>query len=98
LAIIRLGIAAVLLNAGVTLVLAVDEITVAAVLTVPTATAEEANTHSLPNGPTLNVFADGIDPTHRLVTRYRGHWIGKIPSTVAESEWHTPQASTRIRT
>ena len=66
----RLGIATVLLNAGVTLVLAVDEIAVAAVLTVPTATAEEANTDSLPNGPTLNVFADSIDPTHRLVTRY----------------------------
>src|SRR5271163_2125302 len=27
-----------------------------------------------------------------------GHWIGNTPSTVAESEWHTPQASTRMRT
>src|ERR1700682_4680352 len=27
-----------------------------------------------------------------------GHSIGKVPSTVAESEWHTPQASTRMRT
>src|ERR1700681_2529047 len=27
-----------------------------------------------------------------------GHSIGRIPSTVAESEWHTPHASTWMRT
>jgi len=75
----RLGVATVLLNAGETLVLAVDEIAVATVLTIPTAAAEEANTDALPNGPTLNVFADGIDPTHCLVPRYPRPLDGQNP-------------------
>src|ERR1700687_1088528 len=40
-------------------------------------------------------------PTDQPSTAWPGsldHWIGKIPSTVAESEWQTPQASTRMRT
>src|SRR5271156_2983517 len=87
-----------MLYAGESLVCAVHEIAVAAVFAIPAIAAEKADADALADVPAFDAGTDDIDLSDRFVTRTRGYWIGKIPSTVMASEWHTPQASTRMRT
>jgi hypothetical protein len=57
-----------LLHAGVALVFAIHEVSIAAVLTVPAATPEKADTDALAYRPTFYVGANCIDTSDRLVT------------------------------
>src|SRR5271154_4369061 len=54
----HLGVAAVVLHAGVTLVHAVHEVAIAAVFTVAAGTAEEADADPLADGPAFDTLAD----------------------------------------
>src|SRR5215469_16132446 len=56
------GIAAVMMNAGVFLVTAVDEIAVATKLAIAAGPAEKPDTHALTDHPALNTGAKRIDP------------------------------------
>ena len=76
------------MNAGKFLVLAVHEIAAAAELAVAAGPAEKSNAYAPTGAPALNTCAGT-----------RGNLMpGKTASTVAESEWQTPHASTRILT
>jgi hypothetical protein len=63
------GIAAIMLHAGVGLVLATHEITVPARQAMAAAAAKEANSDSLAHCPSFNAVAQRIDPTDSLVAR-----------------------------
>ena len=56
------GIAAVMMNAGIFLVTAVDEIAVATELAVAARPAEKPDTHALTDHPALDTRAKPIDP------------------------------------
>jgi hypothetical protein len=86
------------MNACKFLVPAVHEIAIAAELAITTSAAEKSDTHALTNRPALDTRTKGVDLTDDLMARTRGQSIGNSPSTVAESEWQTPHASTRMRT
>jgi hypothetical protein len=62
------------------------------------AAAEETDANALAHRPAFDALADHIDPSDSLVAGHSRPIYRQTPSTVAESEWHTPQASTRIRT
>src|SRR5271170_7013959 len=63
----HLGVAAVVLYAGVALVHAVHEVAIAAVFTVPAAAAEETDADALAHCPAFDVLAYHLDPSHRFV-------------------------------
>src|SRR6266404_3751046 len=67
-----LRITAIVLDARVLLVLAIDEITVAAKLTVPAASTKESNADALPDHPALHAGPECIYPTNGLVTGNAG--------------------------
>jgi hypothetical protein len=60
------------LDARVFLVLAIDEITVAAKLAVPAATTKESNADALPDHPTLHAGSECVYSTNGLVTGNAG--------------------------
>src|ERR1700751_330837 len=64
----HLGIAAVMMNAGIFLVTAVDEIAVATELAVAARPAEKPDTHALTDHPALDTRAKPIDPPDDLMT------------------------------
>src|SRR5580700_3826757 len=66
----HLGVAAVVLHAGVALVHAVHEVAIAAVFTVAAGTAEEADADPLADGPAFNPLADDVDASDRFVARH----------------------------
>src|SRR5215469_9166363 len=61
------GIAAVMMNAGIFLVTAVDEIAVATELAIAAGPAEKPDTHALTDHPALNTGAKRIDPPDDLM-------------------------------
>jgi len=67
-----LRITAIVLDARVLLVLAIDEITVAAKRAVPAASTKESNADALPDRPTLHAGSECVYPTNGLVTGNAG--------------------------
>src|ERR1700738_5470816 len=63
------GIAAIMLHAGVGLVLATDEVAVPAREAMAAAAAKEADTDPLAHCPSFNAVAYRVDPTDGLVAR-----------------------------
>jgi len=68
----HLRITAIVLDARVLLVLAIDEITVAATLAVPAASTKESNADALPHHPTRHSGSECVYPTNGLVTGNAG--------------------------
>src|SRR6516162_9106873 len=64
----RLGIATVMMNAAIFLVLAVHEIAIAAELAIAAGPCKKPYTHPLTNRPALDAGTKGIDPPNDLVT------------------------------
>jgi hypothetical protein len=60
------------LDARVLLVLAIDEIAVAAKLAVPATSTKESNADALPDHPTFHAGSECVYPTNGLVTRNAG--------------------------
>src|SRR5262249_6356441 len=61
------GISAIMMNAGIFLVPTVHEIAMAAEVAIAASTAEESDTHALPNRPALDTGTKRIDPPNELV-------------------------------
>src|SRR5262249_40071765 len=61
------GISAILMNAGIFLVLTVHETAIAAEIAIAARTAEKADPHALPNRPALDTGTKRIDPPNELV-------------------------------
>ena len=59
-----------MLHPGVALVYAVHEVTIATVLAVPAAAAEETDADASAYRPAFDAFARHVDPSHRLVARH----------------------------
>jgi hypothetical protein len=72
------GVSAIMMNAGVFLVSAVHEITIAAELAITARASEEADTDPLTNCPALHARAKGIDPPDHFVPRdaRKADWKG----------------------
>jgi hypothetical protein len=70
-----LGVAAILMNAGVALVQAAHEIPVAAEVAVTAGAAQEPDTHPLADRPPADIGPQRVDPTDDLVARNarKGH-------------------------
>jgi hypothetical protein len=86
------------MNAGIFLVPTVHEIAIAAELAIAAKPGEKSDTDALTQRPALDAETKSIDASHNFMPRTRGQLMGKSASTVAASEWQTPQASMRIRT
>ena len=93
-----LGISAIRMNTREFLVTTVHQIAISTEFAITARASEEADTHALTHRPALDTGAKGIySPDHFMPWDARpANW--KEASTVPESEWHTPQASMRIRT
>src|SRR5271169_2341521 len=92
------GVSAIMMNAGIFLVPAVHEIAVAAELAIAARPAEKPDTHALTDHPALNARTKRIDPPDDLMAWDARPFDQNRASTVPESEWQTPHASTRIHT
>jgi len=86
------------MNAGIFLVPAVHEIAVPAELAIATRAAKEPDPHTLTDRPALNAETKGIDTPDHFMAGHARPVDREQASTVPESEWQTPHASTRMRT
>ena len=92
-------VAAVRRHPGDDRVLAVHDVAVAARPARAILAGEKAHTDPLAEPPAGHPFAQRVDSADDFMPRYaRRRASGASRSTVALSEWHTPQASTRMRT
>jgi hypothetical protein len=92
------GVSAVAVNAGEFLIAAVYEVASAAIFAITAEASEEAEAYAARRfQPCTWAPSASIRPTASWPGT-RGQSIGNAPSTVPASEWHIPEASTRIRT